>query len=438
MAAGIERRKLVICRVGAVNKDAGERLPQFLCDTVDPLKGNRENGDIRELGGCSDVQTFTWKALMLVFLGAAEAIGDFMASLAPHAPQRAANRPPSNYGDFHQSHPGQTTRTLKIIQKSVHSLPPQGRSGNDNAFIQKGVMMLNRSPILSRRTMLAGSAAMVVLPSCSQGDADGVMNPFIDIEAALGGRAGIAAKNLATGEVLSNRGDERFAFCSTFKWLLGALILAKVDAGTESLATELPFGPDDIISHSPVLAPLVERGTMSLGDLCAATIITSDNAAANLLITHLGGPEGFTAQLRAFGDEVTRLDRMELELNEAAAGDPRDTSSPLAMLATMERFLFGDLLTPESREILRTWMMDATTGFARLRAGIPEGWLVGDKTGTNVTNMNNNLAFALPPEGASENAGPILIVSYLDAPDPFSAERNAVHAEIARRVFEFL
>ncbi|MEO1040837.1 MAG: class A beta-lactamase [Pseudomonadota bacterium] len=289
-------------------------------------------------------------------------------------------------------------------------------------------------PRPSRRLFLGGSTALIVLPSCGQNEGSAARNPLIELEETMGGRLGVAAKNLATGTVVSNRGDERFTFCSSFKWLLGALVLAKVDAGTESLATELTFGQDDILSHSPVLGPLVDQGVMTLRELCRATITTSDNAAANLLITHLGGPPGFTAQLRSFGDEVTRLDRYELELNDSAPGDPRDTSSPHAMLATMERFLFGDALKLESRDLLRSWMIDAVTGYQRLRAGMPDGWVVGDKTGTNLTNMNNNLAFAIPPEDATPDAGPILIVSYLDAPNPFSAERNETHAEIARTV----
>lgn len=287
----------------------------------------------------------------------------------------------------------------------------------------------------TRRFVLRASAALVLVPSCNQN------SPMIDhdrltrLEAATGGRLGVSAVNLGSGKTLVHRGNERFAFCSTFKWLLGALVLAKVDAGTELLTTQLSFGPDDILSHSPVLSPAVNRGTMSLAELCEATITTSDNAAANLLIKHLGGPAALTAQLREFGDEVTRFDRYELELNEAAPGDPRDTTSPNAMRATMERFLFGDALSDQSRRLLRRWMIDAVTGFSRLRAGIPEGWVAGDKTGTNLTNMNNNLAFAIPPDGAQADTGPVLITSFIDAPHPFSEERNNAHAEIARMAF---
>ena len=87
------------------------------------------------------------------------------------------------------------------------------------------------------------------------------------------------------------------------------------------------------------------------------------------------------------------------------------------------------------RALLRRWMIDAVTGVARLRAGIPESWVAGDKTGTNLTNMNNNLAFAIPPDGAQADTGPVLITSFIDAPHPFSEERNNAHAEIARMAF---
>ena len=287
----------------------------------------------------------------------------------------------------------------------------------------------------SRRTVLTGGLALALLPSCGTDRGDDLLAKVEELEASIGGRIGFATKNLATGDIVSHRGDERFAFCSSFKWLLGGLVLAEVDAGRESLRTELAYGRDDLLSHSPVLGPAVERGAMSLEELCAATTITSDNAAANLLIRHLGGPEGFTDKLRGLGDEVTRLDRYELELNEAKPGDPRDTTTPDAMLGTMERFLFGEILRSDSRELLRSWMIAATTGLNRLRAGIPDGWIAGDKTGTNLTNMNNDIAFAIPSEGAPDHAGAILIVSYLDAPNPFSAERNAAHASLGRAVF---
>jgi len=286
----------------------------------------------------------------------------------------------------------------------------------------------------SRRNVVAGVSALgLLLPACQ------LVSPahtdFAKLEATTGGRLGIAAMDLATGRALYHRPDERFAFCSSFKWLLGAFMLARLDAGEDTLDRLIPIGHSDLVFYSPVTEPLA--GTrVSIGDLCHATITTSDNTAANLLIAELGGPEGFTALLRLYGDAVTRLDRLETELNENAPGDPRDTTSPRAMMYLMRQFLFGEVLSPASRVQLRQWMIDTKTGFQRLRAGLPPNWIAGDKTGTSANDQSNDVAFVIPPEGVRR--GPVLIVSYANVPNPVEPETNEIHVEVARRVFETL
>ncbi|MEM9668972.1 MAG: class A beta-lactamase [Pseudomonadota bacterium] len=282
--------------------------------------------------------------------------------------------------------------------------------------------------ILTRRRAVLSIAAVPLLPACETLGSS--VPDFADLERDHNGRLGIAAMDIASGRELTHRPEERFAFCSSFKWLLGALVLARIDTGKEDLARPVLLDPKDLVSYSPVTKPRLGE-TMTLGELCAATIMTSDNTAANLLITELGGPAGFTSTLRSYGDEVTRLDRYETALNENAPGDPRDTTSPRAMLNLMRIFLFGDALTPASRSLLRQWMIDATTGLDRLRAGLPAGWIAGDKTGTSANDQSNDVAFAVPPDVSSQ--GPILIVSFANVPNPFDGSTNALHAEVARR-----
>jgi beta-lactamase class A len=112
---------------------------------------------------------------------------------------------------------------------------------------------------------------------------------------------------------------------------------------------------------------------MTLAALCEATMTLSDNTAGNLVLKAIGGPAGFTAFARALGDPVTRLDRWEPGLNEARPGDPRDTTSPDAMAANLQRLALGDALSPRSRDRLVAWLVANTTGDARLRAGAPKG-----------------------------------------------------------------
>jgi beta-lactamase class A len=298
----------------------------------------------------------------------------------------------------------------------------------------------------TRRTLLVLAAAAPLLQASAHlqsgtgpARADTLAQDLFAIEAGTGGRIGVAALNLATGRALFHRGDERFAMCSTFKWLLAGLILNRVERGEEDLQRRIEYTADELATYSPVTERHAGRGGMTIDELCAATIGRSDNTAANLLLASLGGPAGFTERVRRFGDNVTRLDRLEPALNENAPGDPRDTTNPLAMIGLMEHFLFGDALRPDSRNRLRNWMIAADTGLTRLRAGLPDGWTAGDKTGTSNTGVNNDVAFAMPPEnGPDAGRGPVLIVSFIDAPDPFSPQVNAAHRAVAESVIQAL
>jgi len=257
---------------------------------------------------------------------------------------------------------------------------------------------------------------------------------FSAIEAPTGGRIGVAALDMASGRTISHRGDERFAMCSTFKWLLAALVLNRVDLDEERLARRIIFTRDDLVTYSPVTEPHASQGGMTIGELCKATVSRSDNTAANFLIESLGGPSGFTARVRAFGDATTRLDRIEPQLNENAPGDPRDTSTPLSMLGLMRDFLFGSHLTEQSRTLLRDWMIETNTGLDRLRAGFPPNWIAGDKTGTSSNDANNDVAFAMPPTTEPTGWGPVIVVSFTNAPNPATRKANAVHASVASEV----
>ncbi|MEM7767755.1 MAG: class A beta-lactamase [Pseudomonadota bacterium] len=289
----------------------------------------------------------------------------------------------------------------------------------------------------NRRSTLLGLATLGLLPACNDGQRldetvpeAALTDPIIDIEDATGGRIGVAAINLTTGERFTHRSGERHAMCSAFKWLLAALVLRRVEREQESLTRLVRYTAEDIVSYSPVTQPRIDTG-MTVSDLCAAAVSTSDNTATNLLLATLGGPEGFTAQIRELGDTTTRLDRWEPALNENAEGDPRDTTTPDAMLDLMARLLFADALTPPSQETLRGWMIEASTGLQRLRAGLPTDWIAGDKTGTSTNDQSNDVAFAIDPTGAT---GPLLIVSFLNVPEPMSDERNFAHAAIAREL----
>jgi beta-lactamase class A len=248
---------------------------------------------------------------------------------------------------------------------------------------------------------------------------------ILDIEQRVGGRVGVFALDTGSGRTLQHRADERFAMCSTFKWVLAAAVSSRVDRAQLSLDEQVPFQAADLLEHAPVAREHVASGFMSIETLMEAVVTVSDNTAANLLLGKIEGPEGMTRFIRANGDEVTRLDRIEPMMSDNEPDDPRDTTTPRAMVGLMRRILYGDVLTPRSLERLRGWMISCETGTDRLRAGFPANWMVGDKTGSGGRNAINDVAFAEPP-----GRSPILVAAYLSEGHASREALKAAHAEI--------
>ena len=208
---------------------------------------------------------------------------------------------------------------------------------------------------------------------------------------------------------------------STFKAALAGAILAEAERGALSLDQEIAFGRADLVPHAPVIEANLERGRLPVERLCAAIVEVSDNAAANLLLARIGGPAGLTALLRAAAaTRVTRLDRTEPELNANLPGDPRDTTSPAAMVALMRTLLLGDVLRARlARPAASAGWKARPTGLERLRAGLPAGWRAGDKTGNGANGAANDVAIAWPPGRA-----PILIACYQSGGNADDARRR--------------
>ena len=249
------------------------------------------------------------------------------------------------------------------------------------------------------------------------------------LEKLHGGRLGISVLDTSTGRRLEYRASERFAMCSTFKALLVGAVLALVDTGGESLERWVPYGRADLLEYAPIAKAHLGEGGMRVGALCSAAVEYSDNTAANLLLARVGGPPGLTTYLRGLGDTVTRLDRDEPTLNTDIPGDPRDTTTPAAMVGLLERILLGNALSSTSRARLFAWMERVNTGRDRLRAGLPSTWRVGDKTGTCGPGTLNDLAIAWPPGRA-----PVLIAVYSTHLNGGIEAGSAALAEVARVV----
>ncbi len=251
---------------------------------------------------------------------------------------------------------------------------------------------------------------------------------FAELERRNGGRLGVAAFDTASGRRIGHRSEERFPMCSTFKFLAAAFVLARVDHGEERLDRRIVYSTQDLVTYSPITKDHVGPAGLSVAELCDATMTLSDNTAGNLLLASFGGPAGLTAYARSLGDQTTRLDRIETALNEGLPDDPRDTTSPIAMLGTMQRLLLGDALSAASRDRLTSWLIANKTGDKRLRAGMP-GWKVGDKTGTGGNGSANDIAIVWPTGRA-----PLLVTVYYTGSTISDEARSDVIAEAGRIV----
>ncbi|MFD0257173.1 class A beta-lactamase [Kitasatospora indigofera] len=293
----------------------------------------------------------------------------------------------------------------------------------------------------SRRGVVTGAAATALTvalptagPAFAQGPDDrGTTGRLRALEQAHSARLGVFALDTVTGRTVLHRADELFPMCSTFKTIAVAAVLRDLDRDGEFLAHRIRYTEQDVAAsgHAPVTGlPGNLAGGMTVAGLCAAAVDHSDNAAANLLLRELGGPGAVTRFCRSVGDDVTRLDRWEPDLNSAEPGRVTDTSSPRALGRTYARLTLGGALRPRDAKRLTGWLLGNTTGADRLRAGLPEDWTVADKTGTGAYGTTNDVGIARPP-----GRGPVVIAvlstkdgSTAPADEPLVAATAAVLA----------
>ena len=251
---------------------------------------------------------------------------------------------------------------------------------------------------------------------------------FARIEMDSAGRLGVAVLDTGSGATAGHRANERFPMCSTFKALAAAAVLARVDAGKEQLTRRIRVEQKDILAYAPVSKHHL-GADMSVAELCEAMVTLSDNTAANILLASMGGPSAITQLARSLGDDITRLDRIEPELNESTPGDVRDTTTPAAMAKNLKALATANALSAASRDQLIAWLVGCKTGDAKIRAGLPKSWRVGDKTGAGDHGSSNDVAVIWP-----EGRAPVIVAVYLTETTAPDAQRNAAHDAVGRAV----
>lgn len=296
---------------------------------------------------------------------------------------------------------------------------------------------------IDRRVFLGGSLALGA-SACIPPDQSPLGRLAAElriIEAAADGTLGVELYDTATGRSIGINQDRRFGHASSFKLTLAAMVLQRHAAGLIDADRRVTWTRADLLHVSPFTTERLEEGA-TFRELARATQTTSDNAAANILMRAFGGPEGVTAFWRGIGDAMSRVDRYEPEMNHVPATEFRDTTTPAAMARTVAKLVYGDVLPEAERVELKGWMIATQTGVRRVRAGLPEGWVAGDKTGTSglvrgTAEYNYvDIGFAEPPKGAP----PITFACYFRArqtEDEMLPRGEQALARVGRMIKEF-
>lgn len=289
-----------------------------------------------------------------------------------------------------------------------------------------------------RRTLIGGAGALALVgcyPRRDEPKADEAPQPFLlnDLEERHGGRLGVAALDVGSQRRVSWRGQERFAFCSTFKVFLAVATLERVQREEEQLDRAVAVTRADMIPHAPVTEKAIGR-TLTIRELMQAAVEVSDNPAANILIREMGGIAVWRSWWPTFGDTTTVISRLEPDLNTALPNDPRDTCLPDQTIANIRELAFSDRLTPEHDQLISGWLTASPTGPNRIKAGVPQGWTVAHKTGTGSNGATNDIGMLTPLSGS-----PVLLAAYFTgAPEATDEQRDAVIAEATRRALKAL
>ncbi|TQN28441.1 beta-lactamase class A [Haloactinospora alba] len=265
----------------------------------------------------------------------------------------------------------------------------------------------------------------------SQEDPASHEEEFRQLEEEFDARLGVYAVDTGSDRELAHRAGERFAYTSLFKPLACGALMERRSL-SELKEEVVTYGADDLVEYSPVTKENVDDG-MTLMEVCDAAMRYSDNTAGNLLFEEFGGPEGLQEALEGIGDDTTRMERLETELNEAVPGETRDTSTPEAMTANLREYTLGDTLNEDERDVLSEKMRNNTTGDDLIRSGVPDGWEVGDKSGAGGYGTRNDIGLLWPPEGDP------IVLAVMSSKDEEDAEYDdALVAEAAGVVADAL
>jgi beta-lactamase class A len=360
--------------------------------------------------------------------------------------------------------------TSHALSETAMSLPHAGRA-TVHATTRRATARraLSRSPVLPLALALTGAAAF---PAGALAQGPGLARLQAEVERLAGhagGRVGVGAIHLESGDTLFLNADEGFPMASTYKVPVATRVLDRVDRGELRLDSLVRLAPGDLHPGSGTLTALFDEPgvTLPLHTLIELMLLISDNSATDLVLEAAGGAGAVTGHMRAIGLDQIRVDRPTVRLiadwigieelpsddvdattfealsdsvseeERAAAAkafdaDPRDTATPRDMAALLAMIHRREILSEESSARLLDIMRRSTTGAGRIKGLLPPEVEVGHKTGT-IGGTTNDVGVIELPDGA----GHVALAVFVKASERDVATRERAIAQIARAVYDY-
>ena len=314
--------------------------------------------------------------------------------------------------------------------------------------------------------MVIAASLVAVQPALAQAqNVKGVPQKIEKLSQGLVGRIGVAAQEIGSGVSVTVNGDETFVMASTYKVAIAVTLLDRVDKGEVKLTDLIDLPQDEMVVGTNAIAEsYVHPGVQfSVANLIEVMITESDNTATDFCLKLAGGPEAVNKKLRSLGITDLRVDRATSEIlrdfyglsdkaffpvvtkavaddpslllkmtqpSMAFEKDPRDHSTPKAMLQLLLAIDSAKGLSAKSRDFLLATMSRTHTGPGRLKGLLPKGTPVAHKTGT-IGGVANDVGFITLPDGRR-----FAIVVFTNSSTTSTADQDRAIAEISRSLYD--
>lgn len=248
------------------------------------------------------------------------------------------------------------------------------------------------------------------------------------LEHKLDGEIGLYAIDTNSGKIISYRGNQTFPFESTFK-LMGVAALLHYNQSKPVLQKRLFIKPEQLVMWHPISGLYINQ-KVSLQTLAEGAISYSDNTAINMIIRELGGLDKINHFARMVGNNTFNLKHYEVNLN-SNPNNNEDSSTPKDMALSLQNILLGNVLSEHNKQLLFQWMRNNTTGYGRIRAGVPLGWAVADKTGSGSYGVANDIGLVWSP-----SCKPIILSIYTHQNKQAAIAQDDVIAKVTQMALE--